>query len=230
MSVSSESSYSDLVISEWSDDDSTTRSFRMDERQIELRDLPAGAYLVHATNCLGVWGAGVAAAIRDVFPGAYARYLEHCSSFTPRAEDGGYASRDLAGRCLVIPPQPGDVAGVSVVCLFTSYGYGVKSASSPGRDRRPFIKEQTGRALREFREQITGASAGGRGHNEDGSEGGEGDAGNDEQEQEQETLQIFSPRFNSGFFRVAWGQTVKVETVFEDCHAMWTVLMPPEST
>lgn len=136
-------------------------TFQIQHQNLNLRSLPAGSYLVHATNCLGKWGAGFAKELRAIYPGAYLRYRNFCSS----------RSRDLAGRCLIIPPQGSDYsseeeggAGVSVVCLFTSYGYGRRGrgrgrgtttgAAKPGRDARGLILAQTARALEEFRAQV----------------------------------------------------------------------------
>ncbi|RYP22837.1 hypothetical protein DL765_001433 [Monosporascus sp. GIB2] len=100
----------------------------------DLRDLPAGVYLVHSTNCLGVWDAGVAQEIRDVFPAVYGRYEGFCDDFE-REPGAAHVSRRLAGRCLIIPPQRGDVdsgsPAISIVCLFASYGYGRKTATKP---------------------------------------------------------------------------------------------------
>lgn len=188
----------------------------MEEKRLDLRDLPAGGYLVHATNCLGSWGAGVAAEIRDIFPAAYARYKEHCGSFE-RAPGSLHASRDLAGRCLVIPPQPEDVVranapDVSVVCLFTSYGYGRRTTTKPGRDPKHLIQNQTARALSHFRSQIYGEDGGGYGKM--------GTGGRDA-----ETLAIFSPKFNSGLFRVPWEETAgQIRDAFDGCKGAWTVL------
>ncbi|RYP63758.1 hypothetical protein DL770_009305 [Monosporascus sp. CRB-9-2] len=125
-------------------------NYEFGEERRDLRDLPAGVYVVHSTNCLGVWGAGIAQEIRDIFPAAYGRYKGFCDDFE-REPGSTHASRRLAGQCLIIPPQQEDVdsgsPAISIVCLFTSYGYGRKTATKPGRDPKRLIQEQTTRAL-----------------------------------------------------------------------------------
>lgn len=210
---------------------SSTPGFRMEERRAQdLRRLPAGSYLVHATNCLGSWGAGVAREISEVFPGAYARYRGFCMGpehSGPGGHQQQHASRDLAGRCLIIPPQREDYAGagapeVSVVCLFTSYGYGRRTPAKPGRDPKGLIRVQTARALSHFRSQLCGEEP----EDDNGSSGeeGEGEARSG-RKRPGDGLAIYSPKFNSGFFRVPWEETVgQIREAFEGCEGTWTVL------
>jgi ADP-ribose 1''-phosphate phosphatase len=190
---------------------------------LPLRSLPEGAYLAHATNCLGEWGAGIALELRGIFPAAFRVYRDFCESFRKPSSNTPYPSRDLAGRCLVIPPQEADVrAGaprVFIVCLFTSYGYGAKKGDKPGRDGVKTILEQTGSALREMRILLEGEVT----EKEDGgnstTDTGKGvDAG----------FVVYSPMFNSGAFKVPWERTeALIHDAFKDWTGRWIVLTPP---
>jgi len=190
---------------------------------LPLRSLPQGAYLAHATNCLGEWGAGFALELRSIFPAAFRVYLDFCDSFKRPSSSAPYPSRDLAGRCLVIPPQEADVAAgaprVFIVCLFTSYGYGAKRGDKPGRDGVKTILEQTSSTLREMRTLLEGevAQKEDRGSSSD-SDKGALDAG----------VVVYSPMFNSGAFKVPWERTeALIHDVFKDWTGKWIVLTPP---
>lgn len=79
-----------------------------------LFDAAAPALLAHACNCVGLWGAGVAAAFKKLYPDAYATHRKHCQA---------HSAEQLLGTALVIPPSPREPPNY-VVCLFTSGGYG----------------------------------------------------------------------------------------------------------
>jgi len=191
------------------------RSLALTTARLPLHSLPANAYLVHSTNCLGIWGAGIAQQLADMFPAACSTYKAFCLE----TKDGTtpWPSRSLAGRALIIPPQQADVAAgaprVHIVCLFTSYGYGStnKATGKPGKDTTAKILEQTDRALEEFRSQLDGL------------------AGTIQRESAREAVPvIYSPRFNAGAFHVPWERTVQViERVFEGWEGCWVVLEPP---
>jgi ADP-ribose 1''-phosphate phosphatase len=60
-----------------------------------LFDAPKGSVLVHACNTKGVWGSGIAATFRELFPKAHKAYVTHCRKFglvgtAPIFEDNGY--------------------------------------------------------------------------------------------------------------------------------------------
>lgn len=65
--------------------------------------------LVHAVNCRGVWGKGVAAQFKKRFPKAFLEYQRICNTYSPD---------ELVGSCFVISEEEYDIA-----CLFTSRGY-----------------------------------------------------------------------------------------------------------
>lgn len=81
--------------------------------KIETGDIfdlaPKGAYLLHACNCQGVWGSGIARQFRDKYPRDYLEYMEYC--------DKG------------IEPGSTFITKNRIICLFTSDGYG-KNVSS----------------------------------------------------------------------------------------------------
>ncbi|QGI69398.1 hypothetical protein CEK26_013355 [Fusarium fujikuroi] len=73
-----------------------------------IRSLPSDIYLVHATNCIAEWGAGIAAELATVFPAACGQYKTFCNTTIPDASR--WPSRSLAGKCYIIPPQASDEA------------------------------------------------------------------------------------------------------------------------
>ncbi|KAJ7918793.1 hypothetical protein B0H13DRAFT_2268953 [Mycena leptocephala] len=70
---------------------------------------PAGSILIHACNTRGSWGAGIATAFQERYPGAFAKYKNTCKKH----------GEALLGTCLLIRGETHDVA-----CLFTSKDYG----------------------------------------------------------------------------------------------------------
>ncbi|WXC60883.1 hypothetical protein SNK03_006766 [Fusarium graminearum] len=175
-----------------------------------VRSLPTDVYLVHATNCIAEWGAGIAAELARVFPAACAEYKAFCHADA----SSRWPSPKLAGQCYIIPPQASDVARgapkIHIVCLFTSYGYGRANTRTgkPGRDAAGKILAQTRIALKEMRTQLD-------------VEAGKAENG---------PVTIYSPMFNSGAFRVPWEKTSKViEDEFGDFEGRWLVMAPPPS-
>ncbi|KAF5614684.1 adp-ribose 1 phosphate phosphatase [Fusarium tjaetaba] len=175
-----------------------------------IRSLPSDIYLVHATNCIAEWGAGIAAELATVFPAACKEYKKFCNITIP---DGSrWPSRSLAGKCFIIPTQASDTARgapkIHIVCLFTSYGYGRANprTGKPGKDGAGKILAQTRAALKEMREQL-------------------------EEEREQEAdgaPVIYSPMFNSGAFKVPWESTSRlIEEEFEGFEGRWLIMAPP---
>jgi len=78
-------------------------------KKMNLFDAPPGSFLIHAVNCKGVWGSGIAALFREKFPNAYAAYKLQCKS--------GYAAVGKFGGCMYVG------------WLFTSDGYGTRRDS-----------------------------------------------------------------------------------------------------
>ncbi|CRG91617.1 ADP-ribose 1''-phosphate phosphatase [Talaromyces islandicus] len=161
------------------------------ETKGDLFDAPDGAALIHACNCVGSWGGGIARAFRDRYPAAYKVYNSHCRNFQQKPEQHTIIdsrtskSRTLTlplGTALLIPPQEVDIAKSGkrnwIICLFTSRAFG-RSVSPPD-----VILENTVHAIRDMRRQI-----------EELREGG-GDIARDGK--------VYSCRFNSGLFHVKW--------------------------
>lgn len=66
---------------------------------------PKEAYLVHACNAQGVWGAGIAKTFKDKFPEDYKEYKAACRK---REKDPGYSI----------------ITKNKIICLITSEDYG----------------------------------------------------------------------------------------------------------
>lgn len=194
----------------------SSTDFTVKTARLTLRELPPGSYLVHATNCLATWGSGIAAELAGIFPHACKVYEAFCHAAKPSAHDR-WPPRSLAGQCLVIAPQEGDVAKgaprVHIVCLFTSYGFGAPNqrTGKPGRDTAERILQQTRASLQALRRSLDQAAA-----EKKEEEGGE------------RALAIYSPMFNSGAFRVPWPKTLEaIEEEFAGADASWTVILQP---
>jgi len=104
---------------------------------------PANSILLHACNCIGSWGGGIALAFKQKFPSAYETYRKHCSA---HSDD----PRKLIGTCLIIR---GASDKYDVGCLFTSVGYG-KQVDAPS-----MILDATRKAVTDLMEQNTGKNA-----------------------------------------------------------------------
>ncbi|KAF3247403.1 ADP-ribose 1''-phosphate phosphatase [Orbilia oligospora] len=61
---------------------------------------PTNSVLIHACNCQGSWGAGIALAFKQLYPAAYRIYHNHCTNVSNPSS--------LLGTTLLIPPQPTD--------------------------------------------------------------------------------------------------------------------------
>lgn len=92
----------------------------------DLFTAPKGSYLVHACNCVGKWGSGIAVDFKRRFPRAHQSYVAYCAGYDP-----------TPGDVLVLAEEK----GYRVVCLFTSYDY------SDRRDSPNKILAATKRAL-----------------------------------------------------------------------------------
>ncbi|KAH6884262.1 hypothetical protein B0T10DRAFT_493827 [Thelonectria olida] len=178
-----------------------------------IRTLPSSSYLVHATNCIAQWGAGIAAELAEVFPHACKEYKKFCSDAKPGSSTR-WPPESLTGQCLIIPPQSADVAAgapsVFIVCLFTSYGFGRPNdrTGKPGKDPKSKILSQTRTSLKEFRLQLE----------------------SNPNDKVQSEIVIYSPMFNSGAFKVPWGETASlIEDAFCGWSGRWLVMEPPST-
>ena len=82
----------------------------------DIFDAPDGTVIIHACNCVGSWGAGIAAAFKKNYPNAFKGYQAHCKKSDPE---------ELIKTALLIPPKDG-APKHWVGCLFTSKVYGKK--------------------------------------------------------------------------------------------------------
>ncbi|OQV11076.1 hypothetical protein CLAIMM_14976 [Cladophialophora immunda] len=204
--------------------------FSISELAGELHDAPDRAVIVHAVNCQGVWGYGVALYLKKQYPEAFKIYKAHCET----------ANRpyDLIGTCLLIPPQPLDyeqeimikIKGTDksistgeslfrpqrwIACLFTSIGYGKPNmkTNNPGKDPATKIVTNTRMALEDFRVQLEAFGPSNfnprTAWKTDSDKPGE----------------IWSPKFNSGAFGVDWEDTrMLISEEFKGFERPWTVV------
>ncbi|KAE8373834.1 ADP-ribose 1''-phosphate phosphatase [Aspergillus bertholletiae] len=168
----------------------------INEIQGDLFNAPDGAALIHACNCIGSWGGGIAKAFKQKYPAAYAIYHSHCQKHKfspeyivasdPTDQPGNSQSptsyrhiRLPEGTALIIPPQEKDYRGTDkkhwIICLFTSRNFG-KRVSAPD-----IIIQNTELAVVDMVRQLDGLRA---------DQSGIGE--------------LWSCRFNSGLFGVKW--------------------------
>ncbi|KAI9730268.1 MAG: ADP-ribose 1''-phosphate phosphatase [Cirrosporium novae-zelandiae] len=155
------------------------------ERYGNIFDVPSGPnkVLLHACNCQGSWGAGVAAGFKTNYPAAYSIY--HKRSRTPT----------LLGHTLLIPPQYPDVASTNprthwIGCLYTKPTVGASGPkSSPEEivDATASALESLKGLLEKLKDQLPKEG------------GGRGDA----------EWELHIVRINSGIFNVKWERSVK---------------------
>lgn len=81
----------------------------------DIFDAPANSLLIHACNCKGSWGKGIAESFKRRYPAAFKVYQAHCKK-TP--------NKQLIGTALLIPPQRNDRYQQFIGCLFTSAATG----------------------------------------------------------------------------------------------------------
>lgn len=172
-------------------------------------DPPDNSIVIHAVNCLGEWGSGVALALAKALPGAYRVYKDLCK----RHEN---APNKLLGLAQLIPPQKGDFDlaprsnGSSprrrrwVWCLFVSEGYGRRTKTKRGKSKPADIIRHTRRALEEVRRMLFVGQA-----------GTIADWGIEEINEDGRELQpildvIWACKFNSGSFGVKWETTLAI--------------------
>ncbi|KAJ5158059.1 uncharacterized protein N7500_007710 [Penicillium coprophilum] len=172
----------------------------------DLFDAPNGAALIHACNCQGIWGAGIARAFHERYPAAYEIYRKHCLNYRDhpvtdvitdlRDEDSQpslVVHRPL-GTALMIPPQQSDFLLHRrrhwIICLFTSEHYGSRV------DPEYMVVNNTFAALQHLSEQL-------RVSLHQGSES-----------RNERPQRLYSNRFCTGLFKVPWDRIRKlIDTV-----------------
>ncbi|KAF2459095.1 hypothetical protein BDY21DRAFT_339746 [Lineolata rhizophorae] len=90
----------------------------------DLFNAPDDTVIIHACNCLGIWGSGIASEFKKKYPAAYKEHFEYCKVHKENPEE-------LRGTAQLIAPCE-DSGGPChyVGCLFTSTRYG-KSKDAP---------------------------------------------------------------------------------------------------
>jgi ADP-ribose 1''-phosphate phosphatase len=86
----------------------------------DLFKAPDHSVLIHACNCMGRWGSGIAREFQKRYPKAYALHKAHCRRHSPS---------ELVGTALLIPPSELSGPIHRVGCIFTSEGYGANKDS-----------------------------------------------------------------------------------------------------
>ena len=184
----------------------TPPRLRITSHSGNILDAPQDALVAHATNCLGVWGAGIAQELKSAFPTAFNEYRTICNN----------TSRDgIAGTCIVSPfvqkeafrydhfwlhtPQP-KARHRRVVSLFTSIGYGERGhcgLDNPGRSSKDDILRYTRSAVRALLEWLTKQFS---------------DKYIDFYRESTHNLptEIWTCKFNNGRFKVPWKETEAV--------------------
>lgn len=161
----------------------------------DLFEAPSDAYLLHACNCRGAWGSGIAAEFKRRFPKSFERYNSYClPPGDAQAKKGG--NKDVLGKALVLPPE--GPKGHRVVCLMTSLGYG------RGQSSAKIILQQTESALKDLFRQLS--------------------SGDSSESPGNETY-LACCKINSGKFGVPWEKTIdiieKVAKSTDPAPTMW---------
>jgi ADP-ribose 1''-phosphate phosphatase len=98
-----------------------------------LFDAPKNSVLVHACNCQGAWGSGIAREFFKRFPLSFKEYKSHCVMAKLRGQQ-------IQGQSLITVEENGQNVG----CLFTSRGY------AHSLDSKEQILANTEQALEQF--------------------------------------------------------------------------------
>ncbi|KZF24042.1 hypothetical protein L228DRAFT_244910 [Xylona heveae TC161] len=146
---------------------------------------PDNSVLIHACNCLGSWGGGVALRMKQLYPHAHSVYQSRLRDIT---SGRCRSAHDALAQCILVPPQPGDAPRKHwLACLHTSIGHGrnVDPADS--------ILEATQCAFGDFYTQVDD-------HQKAVAKG----------KKLPKMGRIFSVKLNSGLFGVPWEDTRKM--------------------
>lgn len=178
----------------------------LSERPGDIFTHPRPALLIHACNCLGHWGKGIAAAFKQKYPQRYEVYAEHCRKSKEHPEG-------LLGTALLIGPQPTGLANSSrksrtaeefideshgdkmdldwIGCLFTRVKPGMPRSKSLAVKRQAQVEtlEATAKAMRDLVRLVKEAEGSGRMVG---------------------TISWAMPRINAGLFGVDWDATKAV--------------------
>lgn len=110
----------------------------------DIFDAPPNAVIIHACNCIGDWGAGIAAAFKKNYPSALKVHKDFCAY--------GPEGRAQIATAQLIPPVDGEARRHYVGCVFTSVHFGKK------RDSPKAILRNTEPAIVDLLRQIAEVS------------------------------------------------------------------------
>ncbi|KAK4574507.1 ADP-ribose 1''-phosphate phosphatase [Recurvomyces mirabilis] len=176
-------------------EDRPRNSLQITEITGDIFDAPPNTLIIHACNCQGSWGAGIAKAFYDHYPSAYKKYATHCNTTKQKPS--------LVGTALLIPPTPPTAkpstsvttgsrnkkspkteARHSIGCLFTSSRFG-RSKDPPAK-----ILEATGPAMEDLLQKVQ--------------------EWNDSVDEAEKVGEVRICQINSGLFNVPWEKTKAV--------------------
>ena len=164
----------------------------------DIFNAPPNTLIIHACNCDGSWGAGIAAAFKSLYPKAYAQYANHCDEYSPELIDSAQLIPpvDAFEAAASVPEEtPDDALQFNIRaedqqakpakhfigCLFTSRHYG-RRRDSPGR-----ILAATAPAMVDLLRKVN--------------------AWNAEAEPGERIGEVRMCKINSGLFAVPWAKT-----------------------
>ncbi|RMY70500.1 hypothetical protein D0862_14743 [Hortaea werneckii] len=218
------------------------------ESKGDIFSAPPNTLLIHACNCEGSWGAGIAKAFKTQYPSAYQTYHAHCTSHTPEEligtalliptfrggddeDDGSTRTRTKSSRktkaTTVGNEQPNSSERQHkhfIGCLFTSRSKGAKKRDSPSQ-----ILDATGSAMRDLVEQVARHIQNNQSTvGEDSLSAPSNNDDEDGEETKKEQKAQNSPavedirmcEINSGLFNVPWEKTKAVIEGIEAPEAM----------
>jgi ADP-ribose 1''-phosphate phosphatase len=140
---------------------------------------PQNAVLIHACNCFGKWGTGVATALGKAYP----KLVQTCQEYIR-----DHPVEEILGTCVIMWAEDMKLTRKWVVCLFTSEGYGKRTKDHPGRSSVADITKYTTTALQDLRHQLEYYR----------------DLTPSPAESKLDIKELWACKFNSGFFGVDW--------------------------
>ncbi|OKL58438.1 ADP-ribose 1''-phosphate phosphatase [Talaromyces atroroseus] len=185
----------------------------------DLFDAPDGAALIHACNCLGSWGGGIAKSFKNKYPAAFKTYNAHCKRFLKTRQPYTIVHSTTGkprtinvplGTALIIPPQKEDYACFPTPATISDDSHNshddqdgmekkkkhwiicLFTSRAYGRyvSKPDIILENSVHAIRDMRQQLERLC--------------------DAENGDEWTGQLYSCRFNSGLFGVEWEDSKRV--------------------
>ena len=197
----------------------------------DILDAPTNAMLIHAVNCVGVWGSGIAFHLKKHVKSSYEVYQTFLIDKQTPQKPGNFSTRSVLGECLIIDPANCRLLDTGrmqdnankffwMACLFTSLGYGTRpSTYNPGRSPKEEILQATATAVDHMLRQLTDLY----------------DAMLHWPENAQHLyfppLELWTCQFNSGMFNVPWEESeailVKALEQWEHANKVELVVVKP---